>query len=54
MIVTKDAIRNTNRILIFELEDNLQSAHMAEETQLGQREEKTKIMGLTGRMKIEN
>ena len=53
MIVTKDAIRNTNRTLIFELEDNLQPAPMAVETQSAQREEKTKIMGLTGRMKFE-
>ena len=52
MIVTKDALRHTNRTLIFELEDNLQPAPMAEETQSAQREEKTEIMDLTGR--IEN
>ena len=52
MIVTKDALRNTNWTLIFELEDNLQPAPMAEETQSAQRGEKPKIIGLTGRMKI--
>ena len=51
MIVTKDAIRNTNKAPIFE--DSLQPAPMAEEIQSAQRAEKTKIMGLIGRMKIE-
>ena len=52
MIVTKDAIRNTNRTLIFK--DNLQPAPMAEEIQSAQRAEKQKKMGLTGDIKIEN
>ena len=51
MIVTEDAIRNTDRTLIFK--DNLQPAPMAEEIQSAQRAEKP-IMGLTGRIKIEN
>ena len=51
VIATKDAIRNTNRTLIFK--DNSQPAPMAEEIQSAQRAEKP-IMGLTGRIKIEN
>ena len=51
MIVTKDAIRNTNQAPIFE--DSLQPAPMPEGNSVGPKGGQTKIMGLIGRMKIE-